>query len=147
MLTDTRVPPVERPARSRAKPTGPVLLAGSIDVRGLDSRAVERELSRGLGVAWAPLDPALSGEDLDDAIRGARALVLLADRLDEPPALAGPLFELATRARQAGVPAFAVAADSSLSAFDARMLDLQMVLTAGTPTALEAAGQRVANAL
>jgi glycerate 2-kinase len=71
--------------------------------------------------------------------------VVLAEWLLEERTLTGsPAFEIATRARQAGVPAYAVTAANRLSAFDARILDLQAILEASTPRALQAAGRRLA---
>ena len=50
---------------------------------------------------------------------------------------AASAFEIATRARQAGVPAYAVTAENELDAFDARILDLQVILEAGRPARAE----------
>ncbi|HUA11572.1 MAG TPA: hypothetical protein VMA83_06175 [Solirubrobacteraceae bacterium] len=125
----------------------PVLIAGELGVRGLDRGRAERELARGLGVPCAPLAVGLAPRAIERAIRESRALVLLAARLDERALAAGATAELATRARQAGVPAFAVAGESTLSAFDARVLDLQMVLTARTAAGLRAAGRELASAI
>jgi glycerate kinase len=74
----------------------------------------------------------------------SRAVVIAAARLDERTLAGSPAFEIATRARQAGVPAYAVTADDGLDAFDARMLDLQLVLQARDGRALAAAGRRLA---
>jgi glycerate 2-kinase len=54
------------------------------------------------------------------------------------------MFEIATRARQAGVPAYAVAGENALDPFDERILDLQAILEASSPRALEAAGRHLA---
>jgi len=63
----------------------------------------------------------------------------------EEQTLAGSLaFEAATRARQAGVPCYAVTAVNRLNAFDLRILDLQVVLEASTGRALRVAGRRLA---
>jgi glycerate kinase len=80
----------------------------------------------------------------DRRMRDARALIL-AERVLEEATLAGSAaFELATRARQAGVPCYAVAGENRLSPFDARILDLQAVLTASSTRALTAAGRKLA---
>jgi glycerate kinase len=55
------------------------------------------------------------------------------------------MFEIATRARQAGVPTYAVLAIDALDSFDARMLDLQVVLEARDAPDLIAAGRRLAD--
>jgi len=56
-------------------------------------------------------------------------------------------FEVATLARQNGVPCYAVAADVALDAFDLRVLDLQLVLEARGQAALRRAGERLAGVL
>jgi Glycerate kinase family len=82
--------------------------------------------------------------DFDARMHGARAVVIAAARLQER-ALAGSVtFALATRARQGGVPAYAVAGENALHPFDARMLDLQVILEARTARALAAAGRKLA---
>ena len=53
-------------------------------------------------------------------------------------------FEIATRARQRGVPAYAVTAANELNAFDARILDLQLILMARDVPALVSAGRKLA---
>ena len=53
----------------------------------------------------------------------------------------GGLFEVATRARQAGVPAYAVARRNDLDLFEMRILDLQVVLEAKDERELEGAGR------
>jgi glycerate kinase len=91
-----------------------------------------------------PLDEQLRALHFDERMRDARALVVAERALAEPTLARTVAFELATRARQAGVPAYAVTAENSLNAFDARMLDLQAVLQANTAARLEAAGLRLA---
>jgi glycerate kinase len=80
-------------------------------------------------------------------LRSARAVILGEKELDEPTLARTAIFELATRARQSGVPAYAVTGENRLSAFDARMLDLQLIVAARTPRALSAAGRRLASVL
>jgi glycerate 2-kinase len=82
--------------------------------------------------------------ELDARMRAARAVVIAAPRLDERT-LAGTLaFELATRARQGGVPAYAVTGEDELDSFDARILDLQTIIVARTHRSLLAAGVELA---
>ena len=57
---------------------------------------------------------------------------------------ASAVFEIATRARQAGIPAYAVAGKNALSSFDARILDLQVILEANNTRALRRAGEKLA---
>lgn len=87
--------------------------------------------------------------DFDSRMRHARAVVvgqghLSRETLLSPQGSTGAVFEIATRARQAGVPAYAVTAHNKLDAFDARMLDLQVVIEARNPRGLSAAGRRLA---
>lgn len=86
----------------------------------------------------------LDGLDFDARMRAARAVILGEWRLREDT-LAGSLaFEIATRARQAGVPAYAVTGANALDGFDARILDLQVILKATTAPGLEKAGRELA---
>lgn len=101
-----------------------------------------------------PMDP--EGEDplrltellaalqFDTRMRRARAVVLAAGRLQERTLIGSPTFEIASRARQAGVPAYAITAENALDSFDARILDLQTILEASNPRALQAAGRKLA---
>lgn len=94
--------------------------------------------------AGVPYEELLADIGFDARMRAARAVVIAADKLDRST-LAGSLpFEIATRARQAGVPAYAVARSCSLDSFDARILDLQVILTASAARGLLAAGRRLA---
>lgn len=119
---------------------------GAID-RGLRSRGLPAsdlcplEPLAGSGAAHATL---LASVRFDARLHVARALVIVADELDPRTLPESMAFELATRARQGGVPAFAVTARRELGPFDARMLDLQGVLEAGTVRAATAAGRRLA---
>lgn len=104
--------------------------------RGVRSRG-------GLEPDMCPIVDALPA-DLDARMRSARAVVVGAELLERETLPGSPVFEIATRARQAGVPAYAVAGSSELDAFDARMLDLQVVLEASTMRGLSAAGRKLA---
>ena len=80
----------------------------------------------------------------DVRMRNARAVIVGGERLN-PATLAGSdVFEIATRARQAGVPTYAVTGANELDAFDARILDLQVILEAHTVRGLAAAGTKLA---
>lgn len=82
--------------------------------------------------------------DFDARMRRARAVIVGAGRLCRETLRDSPVFEIATRARQAGVPAYAVTGADELDLFDARMLDLQVVLQAGDARGLTLAGRRLA---
>ncbi len=86
----------------------------------------------------------LDSLDLDVRMHRGRAVVLAPARLRAPTQAVSATFEIATRARQGGVPAYAVTAENMLDAFDARMFDLQFILEASTAPALQAAGDRLA---
>lgn len=82
--------------------------------------------------------------DFEDRMKAARAVVIASPRLDEHTLLGSPAFEIATRARQSGVPCYAITRENALAAFDARMLDLQVVIEARSQAALQKAGARLA---
>lgn len=142
-------------------PPRQLLIASAAFGARLSASAVAAAIARGVRDGGLPepdlllLEPAderaedvralLDGMDFDVRMRRARAVVIAAARLEERT-LAGSLtFEIATRARQAGVPAYAVTADNQLDAFDARILDLQTILEVRGARSLETAGRRLAN--
>jgi glycerate kinase len=86
----------------------------------------------------------LDGLDFDRRMRAARALVIARERLDDRTLAGSVAFEAATRARQGGVPAYAVTGHNALDPFEARIVDLQVILEAGTTRALNAAGRKLA---
>jgi len=103
-------------------------------------RERKREREREAGDVHALLDTL----DFDARMRAARAVVLGARRLQERTLAGSITFEIATRARQGGVPAYAVTGENQLEPFDARILDLQVVLQADSHRALAAAGRTLA---
>jgi glycerate kinase len=86
----------------------------------------------------------LAASGFDERMRRACALIVAERCLQEPTLQRSAAFELATRARQAGVPAYAVTRENRLDRFDARILDLQAILEAGGARGLEAAGRTLA---
>jgi glycerate 2-kinase len=80
----------------------------------------------------------------DARMRAAHAVIVGEGRLDLGTLAGKAPGEIATRARQAGVPCFAAVGARTLDAFGARILDLQAVLEAPDARALEAAGRRLA---
>jgi glycerate kinase len=128
-------------------PIEPTDGAGRVD--GADRADGEYAEAGADGAAGEDAAKLLQALDFDRRMRAARAVVIVAARLDENTLLtecgsASPVFEVATRARQAGVPAYAVAGESTLSLFDARILDLQVVLEARGTRALRRAGEKLA---
>jgi hypothetical protein len=128
--------------------------------RGAD--AVAAALAAGLATAGAPppdvleLPPGagarevaelLEREDFHRRMRASRAVVIAVPALAERTLAGTAAFEIATLARQNGVPCYAVAANVALNAFDLRILDLQTVLRARGPGTLREAGRRLAEIL
>ncbi len=140
-----------------------VLIAAGAHGARLGPAAVAEALARGLqrgGLARpevlalaaeqpAPgeLDELLQRERFDARLHGARALLIAPRELSERALPHSAAFELATRARQAGVPAYAIVAHSSLGAFDARLLDLQLIVCARGAGALARAAEQLAGLL
>jgi glycerate kinase len=127
-----------------------VLIAVEPFGEGLSAVRAGAALGRGLqvgdpslGVDLCPIGPSVP-EDFDTRMRAARAVVVGAERLDERTLVGSAVFEIVTRARQAGVPAYAVTAENDLSLFDARILDLQVILQARDTRALRRAGEKLA---
>jgi len=94
-------------------------------------------------VAGAPF--VLDALGFDARMRAARALIVGEARLDRDTLLQSRVTgEIATRARQSGVPCHAVAGAGAIDRFDARILDLQAILEASSLAELEAAGEALA---
>jgi glycerate kinase len=85
----------------------------------------------------------LNAVGYDARMRAARAVVTGEGRLDRTSLVGKAVSEVATRARQAGVPCHAVVGSNGLEPFDTRILDLQLVLEATTLAQIEAAGARI----
>jgi glycerate kinase len=148
--------------------SGTVLIAPEESVAGLNAASTAAAIGRGImagghatqaknTVLTVDLCPIAGGErdlsairhsldavDFDARMRAARAVVVSAARLDEVTLLGSATFEIATRARQSGVPAYAVTGHNALSLFDARILDLQVVLEVHNARALRRAGEQLA---
>lgn len=131
----------------------------------LSAEAVARAIGRGLvggGLPepdLCPIDGDFTSEHLDDVrarldaldfdarMHRARAVVLAEWRLQESTLRDSATFEIATRARQGGVPAYAVTGENALAPFDARILDLQVIVEARTKRALMTAGTELAQVI
>ena len=83
----------------------------------------------------------------DARMRASRAVITGEGRLDRQSLVGKLVSEVATRARQAGVPCHAVVGSNQLEPFDARILDLQLILEAGKVSEFEAAGAKLADAI
>jgi glycerate kinase len=135
-----------------------VLLACECFGTTLPAQRVAAAIARGLQAEGlpvpdlCPLAPAehddpkalLDALDFDARMRSSRAVILGAARLSEQTLTASVAFEIATRARQTGVPAYAITTSNELDGFDARILDLQLILEARSRAALVAAGRKLA---
>jgi glycerate 2-kinase len=118
------------------------------DPRGIPMTGAAGGLSGGLWAAFgAELVPGasfvLDAAGFDRRMRAARAVVTGEGKLDEQSLVGKAVSEVATRARQAGVPCFAVVGKQELGPFERRILDLQAVLEAGDPRRLRAAGREL----
>lgn len=79
-----------------------------------------------------------------ERLRAARAVITGEGRLDRQTLLGKAVGEVATRARQGGVPCHAIAGDDAIDAFDARILDFESVHAATDKRAIRAATRRIA---
>ena len=138
-------------------PTTPVIGTGpfggrsaervaALIARGLEHGGTSAEVLLLAGEEESPGELRELSEEhhIDARVRDARAVILGQWNLQERALAGSTLFEIATRARQAGVPAYAVAGRSRLDSFDARILDLQLVIEASSERALVAAGRTLA---
>lgn len=122
------------------------------DPRGIPMTAAGGGLA---GALWSHYDARLLAGapfvleqlDFDARMRAARAVVVGEARLDRATLEGRVAGEIATRARQAGVPCHAVVGENAIERFDARILDLQGILVASTLAQIEAAGAALASYL
>jgi glycerate 2-kinase len=119
------------------------------DPRGVPMTGAAGALSGGLWAEFgAELVPGaafvLDAIDFDRRMRAAHAVITGEGKLDQQSLAGKAVSEVATRARQTGVPCFAVVGRCELDTFGTRILDLQVVLEAGTLPALRRAGAELA---
>jgi glycerate 2-kinase len=129
-------------------------LAGEFprDPRGVPMTGAAGGLAGGL---WALFDAelvggaafVLSAVGYDTRMHAARAVITGEGRLDRQSLVGKLISEVATRARQSGVPCHAVVGSNALDLFDLRILDLQLVFEASTLAELEAAGAELGAAI
>ena len=147
------------PGRLRALVPQTLLIAAGPFAGGLSATQVADAIGRGVSAGGRPepdlcpiaavevtgeLAELLEALDFDARMRRARAVIIADERLEERTLAGSVTFEIATRARQRGVPAYAVTGANELNAFDARILDLQVILQASSVGALVAAGRELA---
>jgi glycerate kinase len=122
------------------------------DPRGRSFTGAAGGLAGGLWAAFgaelvAGASAVLDELGFDPRMRAARAVVTGEGRLDRQSLAGKAVSEVATRARQAGVPCYAIVGETELDAFGLRILDLQGVQEAGTPARLRGAGKRLGDQL
>ena len=122
------------------------------DPRGVPMTGAAGGLAGGLWARYgATLEPGapflLKALDFDARLRAARAVVVGEGRIDATTLQGKVAGEIATRARQAGVPCHAIVGTDAIDRFSARILDLQVILEAGTPEDLRAAGEELGRRL
>jgi glycerate kinase len=160
VLCDVRTP-FELAARVFAPQKG----ADAAAVARLERRLAKCQIPRGIamtgaagglsGGLWARLGARLvSGATFVlDAVRfdqrmlASRAVITGEGRLDVTSLEGKITSEIATRARQSGVPLHAIVGRCALSRFDARILDIQEIREASTTRAIEHAAEALAIAL
>jgi glycerate kinase len=96
-------------------------------------------------VAGAPF--VLDALDFDRRMLASRAVIVGEGRLDATSLQGKIAAEIATRARQHGVPAHAIVGSCAIDRFDARILDLQEILQAGDEAAIEQAAAALAHVI
>jgi glycerate kinase len=126
---------VARLTRRLADQAGRLARDGGRDPRGQPMTGAAGGLSGGLwAVFGARLAPGaafvLDAVGFDARMRAARCVVTGEGRLDEQSLVGKLVSEVATRARQGGVPCYAVVGTRELDAMGARVLDLDRVLEA-----------------
>jgi len=122
------------------------------DPRGVPMTGAAGGLSGGLWAAFGarlePGAPFVLGElGFDARMRAARAVIVGEGKIDQQTLQGKIAGEIATRARQAGVPCFAIVGRDDLGRFGARMLDLQRVLVASTLEEIEASAASLVSVL
>ena len=122
------------------------------DPRGLPMTGAAGGLSGGLWATFgAELVPGaafvLDEVGFDARMRAARAVITGEGKLDMQSLVGKVVSEVATRARQSGVPCHAVVGTRELDSMGARILDLDRVIEASTLDELEGAGRALAEVL
>jgi glycerate 2-kinase len=156
---------VRTPFEQAAAVFGPQKGADAAAVARLERRLAAFGLPRGVpmtgaagglaGGLWAKLGAdlvagapfVLAALDFDRRMLASRAVIVGEGRLDATSLQGKIAAEIATRARQHGVPAHAIVGSCALERFDARILDLQEILEAGDEVAIEGAAAALAGVI
>lgn len=127
---------------------GELAASFSRDPRGVEMSGCAGGLS---GALWAEHGAALesgarfvlSALGADERIKAARAVVVAEGRLDRTTLEGKIAAEVSVRARQMGVPCYAVVGSNKLEPIDQRILDIQAVIEATTLDEIELAGREI----
>ena len=152
---------VRTPFEQAASVFGPQKGADGAAVARLERRLAAFGLPRGVpmtgaagglaGGLWASLVAGapfvLDALDFDRRMLASRAVIVGEGRLDATSLQGKIAAEIATRARQHGVPAHAIVGSCAIDRFDARILDLQEILEAGDEAAIEQAAAALAGVI
>jgi glycerate kinase len=122
------------------------------DPRGVPMTGAAGGLAGGLWATHdARLEPGaafiLEAINFTERMRAARAVVVGEGKLDATTLEGKIAGEIATRARQAGVPCHAIVGTNAIDRFSARILDLQVIQEAGTQQELQQAGEHLGRLL
>lgn len=115
-------------------------LAEGVEGEGVPVDRCPIELDKG-----ADLAALLAKAGFNDRMRAARCVVVGEGRIDHSTLRGKPAGEIATRARQGGVPCHAVVGENAISAFDSRIIDLMEIIVAPGRDELIAAGRTIAH--
>ncbi|MGH2959546.1 MAG: glycerate kinase family protein [Solirubrobacterales bacterium] len=85
--------------------------------------------------------------DFTARMRASRAVITGEGSLDRQTLLGKAVGEVATRARQAGVPCHAIVGTMEMTEFDARILDFESVVEAGSAEAVAGAAESLSDVL
>ena len=127
----------DRWARAGRDPRGRAMTGGAGGLSGALWAQFDAELVPGAGFV-------LDAVGFDARMRAARCVITGEGRLDASSLVGKLVSEVATRARQAGVPCDAVCGTRALDGMGARVLDLERILEASTLAELRAAGRTLA---
>ncbi len=128
-------------------PTEVLVVADRFD-HSLSAAVVSEALATGLAASGLPARvTTLDSPDYNAQMLAAYAVVTGVGHLGAESLTGTLLSEVATRARQAGVPCHAVVGSHALDLFELRILDLQLVREATTLSEIEVAAAEIGAAI
>ncbi len=128
-------------------PTELLVVADRFD-HSLSAAVVSEALRAGLAASGLPARvTTLDSPDYNAQMLAAHAVITGVGHLGAESLTGALLSEVATRARQAGVPCHAVVGSRALDLFELRILDLQLVLEATTLSGIEVAAAEIGAAI